>query len=92
MYFLTIWLRTEDSDEQIRQFSKVMKQNIKDYCRSEELETKISSSRRRITSSLQCDNLEYKCIETENNIEKICEAVEVKINRSTKAKAKCNQD
>ncbi|KKK97789.1 hypothetical protein LCGC14_2649230 [marine sediment metagenome] len=25
MYFLTIWLRTEDSDEQIRQFIKIMK-------------------------------------------------------------------
>jgi len=91
MYFLTIWLKMEDSSNQREYFSSVISEYVKKFCRNSEIEKKISPSNLRITVTLPCDSSEYNCLEKRLTVERLSEAIERKINRVAKAKALCNQ-
>lgn len=92
LYFLTVWLKEEDSDEQKKNIISLIEGYVKRYCKSEILEKKLSPSGRRITVSLPCDSLNYKCTQQNNAILDLINELENKINRVARAKARCTGD
>lgn len=92
LYFLTVWLKEEDSDEQKNNIISLIEEYVKTYCKSEILDVKLSSSGRRITVSLPCDKSQYNCTQQNNTIIDLINELESKINRVARAKARCIGD
>ena len=92
LYFLTVWLKEEDSEEQKNNIISLIEEHVKTYCKSEILDKKLSSSRKRITVSLPCDSSEYNCTQQNNTIIDLINKLESKTNRIARAKATCKVD
>jgi len=92
LYFLTVWLKEEDSDEQKNNIISLIEEHVKTYCKSEILDKKFSSSGRRMTVSLPCDVSEFNCTQKNNTIIDLINELETKTNRAARAKAKCKGD
>ena len=92
MYFLTVWLKNEDTEEQREQYNSTVVELVKKFCNIELYQTKISPSGKRITVTLPCDSQEFKCTKDRNTISNLINEIEDKINRVSKAKAHCKGD
>ncbi len=91
-HFLTVWMKKNDTDEQRERISSVIDEYVKNYCKSEVLEKKISPSGTRITVSLPCDSTSFKCTQHNDTIIELTSKLQKSIDRVVRAKAICKGD